>query len=277
MTNRAESFLLIDVGNTRAKWSYVSDTIDPTVVDLSKVSGFFDRSKVSELSGLASQFQPSIIACVGVVDQNLMQKWSATCKDNWPQAQWLEFKVQAKTTIANTSLEITNTYFDPESLGADRWAALLGAQCLFKNTNLLVVNTGTATTIDELREDGKFSGGWILPGLELMLKSLADGTAALPDLRNDTANLQITSFGQSTHDCILKGCIGSQIGAIRRAQEISGAKQILLSGGNALALLKDLESNDSDIHVMLDPHIVLRGVYAWAINQIQTKQHESTS
>lgn len=269
MTNRAESFLLFDIGNTRAKWSYVSETIDPAIVDLSKVSGFFDRSNVSELSNLASQFQPSIIACVGVVDPDLMQKWSATCKDNWPHAQWLEFKSQPKTAIANTALEVTNSYLRPESLGADRWAAILGAQCLFKNTHLIVVNAGTATTIDNLRNDGQFSGGWILPGLELMLKSLADGTAALPDLRKDIANLPLANFGQSTHDCILQGCIGSQVGAILKAVEISQVKKMILSGGNAPILFKNLQTSYPDLHVTFDPHIVLRGVYAWASNQIK--------
>lgn len=271
MTKRSDSFLLIDIGNTRAKWSYVSNITDPAIVDLSSVSGFVERSKVSELSNLASQIQPTTIACVGVVDKDLIQQWLITCKAIWPEAKWLEFKSEAKTTIPNASLDVTNTYLNPENLGADRWAAILGAQSILKQTSLLVVNAGTATTIDHLSQDGTFSGGWILPGLELMLKSLAAGTAALPDLthlRKNIADLSLANFGQSTHDCILQGCIGSQVGAILRAHEISQAKQVILSGGNAPILLKGLKFNHPNLHLSFDPHIVLRGLYAWASFQI---------
>jgi type III pantothenate kinase len=272
MINRPESFLLIDIGNTRAKWSYVSHVSDPAVVDLSSNSGFVDRSKVSELSSLGTQIQPTTIACVGVVDKDLIQQWLSACKALWPDAKWLEFKSATKTTIPGASIDVSNTYFNPESLGADRWAAILGAQSILKKTNLLVVNAGTATTIDYLSQDGNFSGGWILPGLELMLKSLATGTAALPDLtdlRKNIADLSLASFGQSTDDCMLQGCIGSQVGAILRAQEISQASQVILSGGNAPALLKDLQLNHPNLHLIFDPYIVLRGLYAWASNQTE--------
>lgn len=267
MNKNAPAFFLLDIGNTRAKWSYVPDLIDPALVDLSSTHGFFDRSKISELSSLSLEIKPTIVACVGVVDKELIQEWFNACQAKWPEARCLEFKSQAETTIPKTSLHLQNNYLNPTNLGADRWAAILGAQSLFQNTDVLVVNAGTATTIDYLTGDGHFSGGWILPGLELMLKSLADGTAALPDLRQSIANLSFAKFGQSTQDCILQGCLASQVGAILRALEISQAQQVILSGGNAPVLNKELQSNLPNLHLKLDPYIVLRGLYAWASRQ----------
>jgi hypothetical protein len=67
----------------------------------------------------------------------------------------------------------------PEQLGADRWAALIGARALLGST-CLVVCAGTATTIDRLDASGLFRGGLILPGYDLMRAALAANTAQLP-------------------------------------------------------------------------------------------------
>jgi hypothetical protein len=62
---------------------------------------------------------------------------------------------------------VTNGYRRPAQLGADRWAALIGAWSILRGP-CLVVAAGTATTADVLKGDGTFAGGAILPGLELM-------------------------------------------------------------------------------------------------------------
>ena len=74
---------------------------------------------------------------------------------------------------------VTNGYEHPEQLGADRWAALIGARALHPG-DCVVVMSGTATTIDVLAADGRFRGGLIMPGLRLMREALAGGTANLP-------------------------------------------------------------------------------------------------
>src|SRR5258707_3910955 len=65
---------------------------------------------------------------------------------------------------------VTNGYGRPDQLGADRWAALIGAWSILRGP-CLVVSAGTATTVDILRGDGGFVGGGILPGLDLMKSS----------------------------------------------------------------------------------------------------------
>lgn len=88
---------------------------------------------------------------------------------------------------------VTNGYDHPAQLGADRWAALIGARALHRG-DCVVVMSGTATTIDVLTADGRFRGGLILPGLALMREALAGGTANLPTAAGDFAALPRNTF-----------------------------------------------------------------------------------
>ncbi|MDE3011344.1 MAG: type III pantothenate kinase, partial [Pseudomonadota bacterium] len=63
-------------------------------------------------------------------------------------------------------------------MGCDRWAALVGARARGSMATVVVM-AGTATTVDALAADGRFLGGYILPGLRLMPKSLYERTAGI--------------------------------------------------------------------------------------------------
>src|SRR5665811_873452 len=73
---------------------------------------------------------------------------------------------------------VRNGYSNAGQLGSDRWAALIAAWHLVRG-KCLVVNCGTAITIDTLSEEGKFLGGLILPGVDLMRRSLVAATSQL--------------------------------------------------------------------------------------------------
>ena len=105
---------------------------------------------------------------------------------------------------------VTNRYEPPSQLGADRWAALIGARTLHQG-DCMVVNCGTATTIDVLDAAGVFRGGLILPGLDLMRSALADGAAELPAARGAYRELPTNTF-----DAIASGAIHATLGAIER-------------------------------------------------------------
>ncbi len=79
-----------------------------------------------------------------------------------------------------TPVPIGNAYRSPETLGLDRLAAAVGAATLFPGRNVLVIDCGTALTIDTVTADGVFRGGCISPGLRMRLRALHDYTAALP-------------------------------------------------------------------------------------------------
>lgn len=125
---------------------------------------------------------------------------------------------------------VRNAYEDPGRLGADRWAALVGARAQQRGA-CLVVNSGTATTIDVLDAAGVFQGGLILPGIDLMRATLADNTAQLPHAAG-----QFKTLPRNTEDAIASGCLQATAGAIERMfvqlADQPGAV-CLLSGGAA--------------------------------------------
>jgi type III pantothenate kinase len=150
---------------------------------------------------------------------------------------------------------VTNSYRNPAQLGSDRWAALLGARHLMGPRAAMVVVCGTATTIDFLSADGVFKGGMIMPGLGLMLRSLHDGTAALPDQDGD-----FSSYPTQTVDAIASGCQHAQAGTIERlyAFESQHTPDVvcLLSGGAAGAVAPRLS-----IPFQQHDNLVLEGLY----------------
>ncbi|NTV09863.1 MAG: type III pantothenate kinase, partial [Zoogloea sp.] len=115
----------------------------------------------------------------------------------------------------------------------------------------LVVTAGTATTVDVLDAQGLFRGGLILPGLELMRRSLAGNTAQLP-----FADGHFADFPQNTADAIFSGCLHAQAGAVERMfARIAGepGAQCLLNGGAAaeLAAVLDIPFRPAD-NLVLD-------------------------
>lgn len=127
---------------------------------------------------------------------------------------------------------VVNGYRDPAQLGADRWAALVGAHALAAE-HTIVVNAGTALTVDALTAEGRFLGGLIVPGPAMMRASLDKGTAGLRQ-----TNGRFAEFPQSTQDAITSGAIQAAVGAILRvaaAMEKQGTApaRVVLSGGAA--------------------------------------------
>ena len=75
---------------------------------------------------------------------------------------------------------ITLGYRTPATLGADRLAAVMGAQSLLPHRTVLVIDAGTCITFDLLLSDGHYLGGNISPGLEMRLRAMHEFTARLP-------------------------------------------------------------------------------------------------
>lgn len=129
---------------------------------------------------------------------------------------------------------VKNTYDDPAQLGADRWAALIGARHVHDDA-CLVVNAGTATTIDVLDAEGIFRGGLILPGVDLMRTALSRDTARLP-----FAAGVFSPLPRNTADAIASGALQATAGAIVRMFAHIAASPgaiCLLCGGAADSLV----------------------------------------
>lgn len=160
---------------------------------------------------------------------------------------------------------VTNGYEVPAQLGPDRWASLVAARRRAVAANeaqpgpCIVANAGTAVTVDALDAAGVFRGGLILPGIDLMLRALADHTAAL---RVRPGGFQ--AYPTNTADALLSGSVQAACGAIEQMRsELRGAGPPItcyLSGGDA----PDLAPHLRDPVEVVD-NLVLEGVLVLAL------------
>lgn len=128
---------------------------------------------------------------------------------------------------------VSNGYAEPERLGPDRWAALIAARHRHPGRPLLLIQAGTAVTIDSLDADGHFPGGLILPGVKLMLDALAGNTAEL-----DRQPGKLADFPDNTADAMFSGALNAIAGAAERHYRQHATPPLcLLGGGDADILL----------------------------------------
>jgi type III pantothenate kinase len=149
-------------------------------------------------------------------------------------------------------------YAEPGRLGADRWAALIGARAMTGEA-CLVVDAGSALTIDALAEDGRHLGGWIIPGLAMMVAALDARTGDLARFRRASAAPADAAFPADTGPAMVGGALLAAAGAVLRArarldQACGGDARLLLTGGDAEVLLAELGEGE------LVPDLVMRGL-----------------
>lgn len=208
--------LCLDAGNSRLKWGLHDgrNWLD---------QGALDHADLSELAARLPLPPKRMIAC-NVAGVAVAQSIEALAQKLAVPLTWLASSSEA--------CGIRNGYARPTQLGADRWAALIGARALHAGP-LVVVMAGTATTIDLLDADQRFLGGLILPGLRLMRAALARDTANLP-----FANGRYSEAPDNTDDAIVSGSLHATLGAIERMRAaLDGVPTVMLSGGAAGDLL----------------------------------------
>ena len=176
-----------------------------------------------------------------------------------PQAIWHE--INGESLIS----DIASKYKAPEKLGADRRAMIIGAESIFPRRNILIIGTGTATTIDLLSANKEHLGGWILPGFLLMSKSLHVGTEELPDIFSTRTKPQTLSLGIDTNSSIYNGILASQLGAIELGKSLAHQNKIkldmlVIDGGNAELIMNAYQGSEQ---ILFTPNLVLKGLLAW--------------
>lgn len=205
--------LLLDTGNSRIKWARVEG-------DQWALQGAVDIAEWPELQQAFATLSPlHKILVSNVAGDAAEQQIRAAC------AAWrcpVEF-ISARAEQCG----VRNAYDQPAQLGSDRWAALIAAWH-HERAACLVVSCGTATTIDALSGEGEFLGGLILPGVDMMRRSLAAGTAQLGAKEGNWRE-----FPRNTADAMTSGIIQATVGAILRQYELLGVPgaRCLLSGG----------------------------------------------
>jgi type III pantothenate kinase len=158
------------------------------------------------------------------------------------------------------SIPIVNALRDDSTVGQDRLLNALGAYSRAKQA-CIIVDAGTAVTVDFVDGEGVFQGGAIAPGLGMMLRALHDRTAALPEIAFEPVP-ESETFGKDTTHAMRLGVQSAVRGMVRvlaeRYAEAFGAyPQIVATGGDAGALF---EGDDVIEHIV--PDLTLMGIHA---------------
>lgn len=147
-------------------------------------------------------------------------------------------------------------YDPPSSVGADRLANALGALAKY-SPPLIVVDFGTATTLDAVASDGAYVGGAILPGISIAGQALVSHTAKLPQFEYKEPERAI---GRNTVESLQSGMMLGYAGAIdslvaRFKQELGGNPKVISTGG-----LGELFFGLSDAIEAHEPNLTLEGI-----------------
>jgi type III pantothenate kinase len=247
--------MLLDVGNTTIRWAFREQD------GLVGQGHFIHRGR--EFAGLAATAwsgldAPAAMAVANVAGPVLQQALTRWAVEHW-NLQPLFLKAAPHTA------GVTNGYAVPGQLGVDRWAAIVAAWHERKSA-VLVVDCGSAITLDFVDTGGRHHGGMIAPGLQMMRHSLT----------HDTANIDILPTGQAgsagllanaTEAAILNGTIRMATAMIERtttdmAAQVGGGIRVVMTGGDAPVIRPLL-----DIRTTHDPDLVLKGVAILAEEQ----------
>ena len=222
--------LVIDIGNSRMKWG------------LHGPRGWIAQGVLlnQDIGTLALRDWQNLPRPVRVIGVNVAGE-AARVRVEGQLSRW-RLGVEWLAASAQAS-GVVNRYGRPSQLGADRWAALIAARHrLLSNEHYpppcVVVNAGTAITVDALDADGVFQGGVILPGLRLMLQSLADHTASLK-----VPPGRFEEFPTNTADALYSGALSAACGAVelmRMRLHRDASVHCFLAGGAAYELAPHL-------------------------------------
>ncbi|HQT24867.1 type III pantothenate kinase [Daejeonella sp.] len=234
--------LVIDIGNSRTKFAIFhrrklaeSGTIEK--LDTIQLSLLLDNHKISH----------SIISSVN---------------DEISKLEDL-LKVRTKYIRFSASLKagVINKYKSPETLGLDRFAAVIGAKSLFPDTNCLVIDAGTCITYDAVDNAGVYEGGSISPGLKMRLKAMHKFTGRLPEVElSDYTDWRGYDTPSAMLSGVLNGCTEELRGMIEIYRSRYPGLQVILCGGDAIFFDTRLKNSIFAHTLKTEPDLVLIGL-----------------
>ena len=211
--------LLIDVGNTSAKYCLLVD-------DSYQLISF------NNAMGMIDTLDAVVIASVS--DNQEVEKLRE-------KALGISIPVQ-DVKVMSKSFGISCGYPKFQNLGIDRWLAVIAAELLYPKENLVIVDAGTAMTVDFLTAEKEHLGGWIVPGLDLMQEAIVNKASKV--FKTDQCKQE--TFATDTPSAVFNGCLIACESTIYSAVELFSQKvgkniRVLLTGGNANLLSKRLK------------------------------------
>jgi type III pantothenate kinase len=269
--SRSESpshWLAVDVGNSRVKFGVFQSPADEGSLPACSQFLTSDPQKQFDWKQLQETLRHRPFRSV-LVGSN--QKGVDAVLAAWPE----ELQPKSQTVFRDsTEFSIEIDVDAPRGVGLDRLLAAIAANRLRKaGETAIVVDCGTATTVDVVSSEGVFLGGAILPGFELSARALNHYTEVLPYVSIDEliatdAQGQHAPLGKNTHAAISSGIFWGQVGAVRELIARQAAvcspttsPQVFVTGGGGELLAPFL---DQSSHY---PYLALQGLVIAAQQQ----------
>ncbi|KPQ01213.1 type III pantothenate kinase [Marinobacter sp. HL-58] len=235
--------LLIDAGNTRIKWQLLADgeILDEGFDTLESDQMFNDWA------ARAGTVERVAISTVISEDRrrHLQARLKAFC--GAPVIfHWAESRRGA----------LVNAYTDVQKMGADRWHAMCGAWFTTGGGGFAVVDAGSAITVDYVASSGMHLGGYILPGKQMMLRSLRQDVARVGF---DSLDAEQGRPGVSTTECVQHGLAWLREAMVARIHQDCGElglDRVVVTGGDASGLI------GAGLSAVHEPYLVLSGLAA---------------
>lgn len=237
--------VLVDFGHSRCKWALLADD---GLQDVQFYS-YGGKEPVQCIVEILQLFAlRTEIHVVSVLGERFNQEFAKKAHDLFQVKVHFYFSRAEK-------YEVLLSYAQPGRYGADRYAALLAAHFAF-NGKKIVVDCGTAITVDAIDQQGVHLGGVIIPGVELMSSALAEKATGI-EISNQVESAECLST--DTQSAVYSGSLLSLRyglpGIIDEIQQRIGQASVIASGGAAAALL-----NLPDERYIERPNLVLEGI-----------------
>ena len=242
--------LLMDVGNTRIKWGVLDD-------GEIRRTGHIAQQRIREngMQVLTTRLPRQVdeVFASNVAGASFATRLSGV----------VGMHCDCDVHFARTERSgwgVTNAYTQVRRMGVDRWVAMVGAWAEVQAA-CLVVDAGTAITLDAIDDEGKHLGGQIIAGVSTMADALASATSDIPAVKPapGRGEADLGMFARNTAAAVREGAQNAVAGAIDRAirtlQSNAYAPVVVLTGGDASRILNAL--CESPLH---RPHLVLQGL-----------------
>ncbi len=239
MTKKSKALLantlLLDAGNTSVKWKLGS-------------SGDIHRCAAADLSKLEiwMREQASGIEFIALSSVQATQ-WNTSLESICSELRmsiWM-----ASSESENSGLSCG--YHEPANLGVDRWLAML-ALWQRRRAGFLLVDMGTAITLDAVDDQGRHLGGYIVPGLELQRRALTESSEALGRLVTDVPDFSF-GLGLDTSEAVDRGVFISVEALVEKVMNNAGlsAEQLVIIGGDARWFIDASDIDNQNIDLVL--------------------------
>lgn len=249
--------LLIDAGNTQLKWGLKSEgsaSVQGSVDHQASLSRALEQIK--EAAGDVAS-----ITIASVRSDAFNQQLKETAAQLWQCP--LVFACSQKSQAG-----VTNIYQEPQRLGVDRWLAMLAAKQQNPKSPVLIIDAGTALTIDLVDQAGRHQGGYILPGNRLMIESILGRTAKVRYSDDEIKDPKL-NWGTGTAEAVIHGAAFAAVATIEKSIQVARRQypglECFLTGGDGDWLAGDLSET-----ISLDPDLVIKGLSIYAENPPST-------